>query len=234
MPADTVEDRWRPLLRAGGLAALVIVALIPVQMAVFIACPPPETVAGFFALLEDNALLGLLSLDLLYLLNNALLSIVYLALYVALRRTAESAMAIALTLGLIGIAAYFASNTAFEMLSLAGQYGTATSDLQRTVMLAAGQAMLAIYQGTAFDVYYVLNAAALLVMAGVMLRSPLFSRRDAGVGLAAGVLMVIPSTAGTVGLIFAIASLVPWAVFSVLVARRLFKLARTAESGVAG
>jgi hypothetical protein len=120
------------------------------------------------------------------------------------------------------------------MLSLAGQYGTATSDLQRTVMLAAGQAMLAIYQGTAFDVYYVLNAAALLVMAGVMLRSPLFSRRDAGVGLAAGVLMVIPSTAGTVGLIFAIASLLPWAVFSVLVARRLFKLARTAESRVAG
>jgi hypothetical protein len=94
--------------------------------------------------------------------------------------------------------------------------------------------MLAIYQGTAFDVYYVLNAAALLVMAGVMLRSPLFSRRDAGVGLAAGVLMVIPSTAGTVGLIFAIASLLPWAVFSVLVARRLFKLARTAESRVAG
>ncbi len=42
--------------------------------------------------------------------------------------------------------------------------------------------------------------------------------------LAAGILMLVPSSAGTAGMIFAMGSLVPWAVFSVLVALRLLKL----------
>jgi hypothetical protein len=113
-------------------------------------------------------------------------------------------MAFALAIGLVGIAAYFASNTAFE--------------------LAAGQAMLAIYQGSASNVYYVLNAIALLLISTVMLRSNIFSKVTAYWGILAGVLMLVPSTAGTIGIAFAFASLVPWAIFSVLIARRLFRL----------
>jgi hypothetical protein len=41
--------------------------------------------------------------------------------------------------------------------------------------------------------------------------------------------MVVPSTAGTPGMIFALASLVPWMVFCVLAALRLFRLARDAS-----
>jgi hypothetical protein len=47
--------------------------------------------------------------------------------------------------------------TAFDVLSLSNQYAAAATDAQRSMFLAAGQAMLAIYQGSAFDVYYVLN-----------------------------------------------------------------------------
>jgi hypothetical protein len=46
----------------------------------------------------------------------------FLALYAALRRANKSYMAIAMTLGFVGIAVYFASNTAFSMLSLSDQY----------------------------------------------------------------------------------------------------------------
>ncbi len=84
--------------------------------------------------------------------------------------------------------------------------------------------MLAIYKGTAFDVYYVLNAITLLVFSFVMLRSSLFSRATAIWGIAAGVFMVIPSTAGMIGLVFSLASLVPWAVFAILVAIRFFQM----------
>jgi len=59
-----------------------------------------------------------------------------------------------------------------------------------------------------------------------MLRSGVFSKATAYAGLLAGVLMIVPSTAGTLGLIFSLASLVPWAMFAVLVARRLFQLGR--------
>ena len=127
----------------------------------------------------------------------------------------------------MGIAAYYASNTAFEMLYLSNQYAAAATEAERATFLAAGEAALAAYRGTAFDAYYVLNDIILLVIAAVMLRSHIFSRATAYSGLIAGALMVVPSSAGTLGMYMALASLLPWLVFSVLVARRLFQLGRT-------
>jgi hypothetical protein len=208
------------------VAALTIVGIMVIQIIVFIASPPPSTVLGYFTLFHKNGLLGLLSLDLLYVVDNALVVVLYLALYAALRRASLSFMAIALALGLVGIAAYFASNTAFKMLSLSSQYAAATTDAQRSLFQASGQAMLAIYQGTAFDVYYLLGAAATLTISVVMLRGNIFGKTTAYAGMAAGVLMLIPSTAGTIGLYFAFGSLVPTAIWLILIARRLFRLAQ--------
>jgi len=222
----TTASAWKPLYRVGGAAALTIVGIMVVQIIVFIASPPPSTVLGYFTLFHKNALLGLLSLDLLYVVDNALVVPLYLALYAALRQVSPSFMVIALALGLVGIAAYFASNTAFEMLSLSSQYAAATTAAQRSLLVAAGQAMLAIYQGTAFDVYYLLGATATLIISGVMLRSNIFGRATAYAGMAAGVLMLIPSTAGKFGLYFAFGSLVPTAIWLILMARRLFHLAQ--------
>jgi hypothetical protein len=135
-------------------------------------------------------------------------------------------MLIALVLGLVGIAAYFSSNPAFEMLSLSNQYTAATTEAQRTMFLTAGQVMLETYTGTAFDIYYALNAIVLFILAPIMLRSGLFSKTTAYLGLAAGILMIVPSSAGTLGLYFSLASLVPWAIWLVLIARRLLQFAR--------
>lgn len=205
---------------------IAMLVIMVIQIIVFIAWPPPETVQGFFDLFNQNWLLGLLSMDLLYLLNNAILILIYLAIYLSLRRVAESAMLIALVLGLVGIAAYNASNTAFEMLSLSRQYAAAAGEAQQQGLLAAGQAMFAIYKGTAFDTYYVLNGIALILFSVVMMRSPIFPKSTAMIGLAAGILMAIPSTAGTIGLVFSLLSLIPWAVFAVLIGIKFFQLGR--------
>ncbi|MFC1619715.1 hypothetical protein ACFL45_07195 [Candidatus Neomarinimicrobiota bacterium] len=220
----TADSPWKSLYRIGAVAALIVVAMIPVQSFLFIAYPPPETVLGYFTLFQDNWLLGLLAFDLLYLIDNTLLILLFLALYAALRRTSQSLMAIALTISLVGIATYYSSNPGFEMLSLSSQYAAATTNAQRALFLAAGQGMLASYTGTAYDVYYVLNAAALLLIAMVMLRSRIFSKATAYIGLLAGGLMIIPASAGIIGMAFAFASLLPWAIFSVLIALRLFRL----------
>ncbi len=87
--------------------------------------------------------------------------------------------------------------------------------------------MLTTFQGTAFDVYYILNAITLIIISFVMLKSDIFSKKTAYLGLLAGLLMLVPSTAGTTGIYFGFASLVPWAIFSVLVARRLFQLGKS-------
>lgn len=224
--SEAVDSRWKGLSKAGGVAALSMLALMILQIVVFVAWPPPDTVAGYFALFQENWFLGLLSMDLLYILDSVLQILIYLALYMVLRRAAESAMLIGVVLGIVGVAAYFASNPAFEMLSLGNQYAAAASETQRATFLAAGQAMFERYTGTAFDIYYVLNAVVLFIFSPVMLRSRLFSKATAYLGIAAGVLMVVPSSAGVLGLYFSLASLVPWAALLVLVGLRLLHLGR--------
>ncbi|HYZ60781.1 MAG TPA: hypothetical protein VE544_14095 [Nitrososphaeraceae archaeon] len=139
-------------------------------MVVFFLWPPPTSVIGWFALFQDNALVGLLDMDLLLIVDYLLLIGLFSALWASLRRANESLMAIALILQLVATASYLASTVAFEMLSLSNQYATATTDAERSLFLAAGQ-MLVTWQGTAFDVSYVLSALAVLIVSAVMLRS---------------------------------------------------------------
>ena len=83
---------------------------------------------------------------------------------------------------------------------------------------------MANYTGTAYVVSYVLSGIALLLIAVVMLRSTIFSKGTAIVGLVMGVMMLVPASAGTVGLVFAFGSLVPLVIWLILIARRLFRL----------
>ena len=122
------------------------------------------------------------------------------------------------------MAAYLASNPAAEMLVLARRYASA-EPAARTVLEAAGEALLAQWKGTAFLAYYVLGAAVLLVLAWLLRRSPLFSRATSRWALAAGILMLVPSPFGVAGMAFSLASLVPWTVLCVLAGRRLLRLA---------
>jgi hypothetical protein len=55
LDAPAAASSWRPLYRAAGMAALVTAVLIPVHLAVFMAYPMPDTVTGWFTLLQDNA-----------------------------------------------------------------------------------------------------------------------------------------------------------------------------------
>ncbi len=221
--AETADSRWNWLYKVGGAAALITVVLIPIQIIVFIASPPPSTAIDYFTLFQNNRLLGLMGLDLVYIVDNVLAIPILLALYTALRRASESFMAIALALCFVGIVAYFASNTAFNMLFLSDQYAAATTDAQRSIFLAAGQAMLAIYQGTAFHVHYVLGSVALLIISVVMLRSNIFSKVTAYVGILANVL-VFGLYVPTIGIFLSIISVVFLAIWFILIARRLFQL----------
>jgi hypothetical protein len=228
--AEIVDSRWKGLYIAGGVAAFSTFLLIIIQIIVLVVWPPPTTVEGFFSLFQKNWFLGLLSLDLIYIVDSVLQILIYLGVYFVLRKTGESSMLIALIFGIVGITAYFASNTAFEMLSLSNQFAVATTEAQKTMLLAAGQVMLETYKGTAFDIYYVLNAIVLFIFSPVMLRSKLFSRATAYLGFLAGILMIVPSSAGMLGLYFALASLIPWAIWLVLVGKRLLLFGRSLNS----
>jgi hypothetical protein len=225
-PSDESSDRsWRPLYRVAGGTALLSVVFFPIQIIVFLLNPPPSTVLGWFALFQKSPLIGLIDLDLLLMVDQALAMLMFLGLYIALRRANESLMAIGTLLALASTVLFVASNPAFAMLSLSNQYAAAAAELQRTVLAAAGQTALAIWQGSAFQFSYVAGSIASIIISGVMLSSRIFGKATAYFGIVANAValgLYVP-TIGTYISIFSVVFLWIW---YILIARRLFQLAK--------
>lgn len=190
-------SEWKSLSTVGGAAALVAGVLfrrnIAAEVGLITGKMTPFTVTNWFALLQSNRLLGLVQLNILDLVNYTFIALMFLALYVVLKGVNKSCMAIAMPLGLVGIAVYFASNTAFSMLSLSDQYAAATTDVERTMLAAAGQAMLAVnrfsntgaHPGAGGYFSLLLLAVAGMITSVIMLKSAVFNRATAIVGILA-------------------------------------------------
>jgi hypothetical protein len=223
---------WKYLYMVAAYAALVMVFFIPVQMLVYFLWPPPETVSGWFELFHKNAIIGLLDMDLLLSVDYLLLAVIFLAFYVILNKYEPSLMAIALTLQLLAISIYFASTAAFEMLSLSKLYSIAGTEEEKNQLLVTGQAMLVTWQGTAFNISYIVGGLALLIVSFVMYRTDVFGRTIANLGIFMGILMMVPPTIGMIGVIISLVSLIPLVPWLVLLARRFFELSNEADADI--
>jgi hypothetical protein len=225
---ETADSRWKSLYKIGGVAALVAAVLGIIEIVIEVSgsslTSAPTTVIDWFTLLQTNSLLGLAILGIFETAFLPLSVLMFLSLYPALKRTNESLMAIAVILNLIGTASYLATNTAFSMLSLSNQYAAATTDAQRAMLLAAGQAMLATGQGTGSNMTFLLGSIAGLTASVVMLRSRTFSKPTAIVGIVANVLGLPGSALGlTVWSINGLLMLV----WIIMVGTRLLQLGRS-------
>jgi hypothetical protein len=196
------DPSWKLLYKTGAAAALIAVLFFRRNFAaelvafrgfgiVDVPATHPSSAVGWFELLQENRLVALGLFEVKDIVNYALVGLVFLALYGALRWTNKSAMVIATTFSFVGIAVYFASNQAFSMASLSNQYAAATTDAQRSMFLAAGEALLAInnpgviYQGTGIYLSLFLVLLAGMIISFVMLQSSVFSKATAYVGILA-------------------------------------------------
>jgi hypothetical protein len=228
---DISKKSWAPLFRWSAYLSAVMLLFIPVQIVIFTVSPPPETVEGFFQLYKENWFLGLLSFDFIYILNNVIMIFIYLSLAVCLFQEKPAFSLTAFILGIVGVACYFPTNPAFEMLSLSQSYWSVLPEAHAQY-LAAGETLLACYKGTAFDVYYVLNALSLLLFSAAIYKSPRFNKSIGSWGLASGILMIVPSSAGIIGMAFSLLSLVPWVVFLFMLSGKLYKLAKNTPNAI--
>lgn len=230
-PADS---HWKDIYKIGGAAAIIAALLIPLEIIVFTVWPLPTTVMGYFALFQSNTLIGLIDFYLLEVAAYALFVPMFLAIYVALRRFNESYLLIAIILAITGITVFFATNNPFSMLSLSNQYTAATTEVQKSIILAAGQAILVNTGQRAvggFNMGFFFISIAGLIVSAVMLRSNIFSKLTAYVGILAFVIsladyfrIVFLPGAVIFTLIIAIASALLLIIWLILVGRRLFQL----------
>ena len=193
-----VDDRsWKWLYYSGGVAALAAVLIFRRNFGAELTAfngfgifnmPPtlPVSAAEWFALLIDEPFVGMAMLGLIDLVNYALVGLIFLALFGALRKTAWSAMVVATISGLVGIAVFWASNQVFAMLTLSKRFAEAAPGGARDIYLAAGEALLAVNNhstGTYLSLFLVLVAG--LIISIVMLRSDIFGTGTAVVGIIA-------------------------------------------------
>ena len=223
---------WRLLFKVAGIGALLTAVLVPLQVVAFIAWPLPEGgVIEWFELFQDSPFIGLVSFDLVILLEEILLIPIVLALYVILRRSSESLALIAAGMWFVSIALFVGSNTGFEMLALSNGYADAATSAERATYVAAGQGMLTAYmeQGSSFVVGYVLASVAGILVGIAMLRTTVFPRMAAWAAIVANVLgfgLFLPG----IGVLISILSVFILIAWYAIVGWRLVGLAGSEEA----
>ena len=195
-PIDTYTANWRFLYRLGGIAALIAVVVfrrnLSAEFSAFngfgifkVPQTMPVSAGDWFALLNSSRFVGLVYLGLTDLINYMLVGLLFLALGAALWKTNRGAVLLALTLAWAGIIIFIATNQAFSMLSLADQFANASGDARRSLLLAAGEALLAVNNpGRALPGLGSLSALFLVTLSALafsvlMLRSDTFKKPSA-------------------------------------------------------
>ena len=194
--AQTVHSNWKSLYKIGGVAALIATALFVSDVIVLAAGDSMLCSAtGWFTLMQNDSVAGLLQLFFTDLVGVALIYPIFFALYAALRRTNEVYAAFATGLAFVGIVIVIATNFNYSMLYLSDQYAAAATDAQRSQIVAAGESFVAMLNGTGPIMGGLLLESAFVMISFIMLRSRVFSKRIAYLGIVAHGLDVAHSIA---------------------------------------
>jgi hypothetical protein len=229
MNIETKNPRWKELYKIGAIAAILSEIVLIIGIVAFFIypyAPGNQSTESIFLLLQNDKLGGLLSLDFHLVLGNLFGILLFLALYVSLRQVNESYALIALVLGLVADFLIFPARPISELFSISGLYASATTEIAKSQYLAAGEALLSLFNGTSWFLNTLLGGFSLLVSSLLMLRGNVFSKSTAIVGIitnAAVCLFFIPS----IGTYLLLLSLPGYMVWFVQLTRRFLKMARS-------
>lgn len=219
---------WSGLYKVGSVCALLLIAIIITTGTIFAIEPQPldGTALDWFMLFQKNPLLGLVDFELLMIVYVIVSIPVGLSLYILLKPVNPSWMTIYLVLSLMGVMCFIAARPAFEMLSLSNGYARAATGAERAMFLSAGQALVAIFHGTAFQISYVLGSVTGLIISLVMLQTNIFGKTFAYVRIASSICdfgLYIP----VIGIYISMFSVLFLFVWNIMIARRLFQLGKS-------
>jgi hypothetical protein len=222
------DFNWKNLYMFGGIAVFVNLVFMLTSVIGYILWPYAAGVTptqDIYTLVQTNIWAAFIALDLGVSITNLVSIFIYLALYIALRQVDEAYALIALALGLVAVTAMIAARPILEIFTLSSLHTSAGTDVEKSLYLVAGESLLVHFHGAAWHISMFLGALASLINALLMLRSQLFGRTLAYIGIVTftiGALFWVP----VLGLIFLFLSMlgsVPW---SILLGRDFFRLAK--------
>ena len=231
---ETGYFEWKHLYRIGGAAPFVALIFYLSQFLIFFSGEAyPTTSEGWFMLFQRSKILGLFFLNALDIFSIAILGLMFLALYTALRHTSPSYMVISTFFALLGITVFVSSRASMVsgMLSLSDQYvSTISSGGQRTEVLAAGQVITSLSRATPETIGFLFMAIAGLIISIVILQSETFIKAIAYIGILAFIMTIVNNISLIVApsitsIIMPINGLL-WTIWWVLVGGTLLQLSR--------
>jgi hypothetical protein len=194
-----VIDTQKRLFRLAGICALIVIFIGLMDIIVtFIPdglTPDPGKGEAIFyiTLLQKNWFLGLRSLGFWNVITLLLGVPVFLSLDHLLGETDKGISKLALLFLLLGTAIYCSNNPGLPLLSISRQYSLATLETQKTLLMNAGQMFL--WRGEDFTpgffIGFFLQHLAGLMMSILMLRSLVFKKSSAVIGILGFILMSI-------------------------------------------
>jgi len=157
-------------------------------------------------------------------------TLMFLAIYAALRRVDESIALIALVLALIAVVLVIVCRPLVELTVLSDHYAAATDPTEKLRYLAAGEVLRTSLDGTAWMMQTVFFLLAGLINCLLMLRTTFFSKATAWLGIVISVIGLPFFLPGAIGLLFLFLNTIGSVPWCLLLARDLLRMAAEGQT----
>jgi Domain of unknown function (DUF4386) len=187
------DPSWRDLYRAGGVSAVLFVALVLVAIVLVVVAPPPLNSDGVTTLqyVASHKVLYLIE-QALWLAPSVFALVVFLALFLALKHLNKSYAALGALAGIVSWALTLALPTtgggAPVLVDLSDHYMAATTTAQQTAFATAAEVFIA--ENNITSAVGILTPVGILIISLVMLKG-VFPKGVAYLGIVTGALGIV-------------------------------------------
>ena len=192
------DTRWKSIYSMGAIAAIIV--LIGTFSDIIIGSilggnltALPQNAIERFIQFNRNPLLGLYNLDMLNVCTNIIMIPVFFAIFAAHRRVNILWAGFAMIVYIIGNTIFITNNAALPMYDLALKYSAAPDEVQRTLLAAAGEALLAKGAHGSFGVFwgFLFPVIANIIISVVMLTGKVFSKVNSYIGIFGSLFLLV-------------------------------------------
>lgn len=228
--SEIADSSWNSLYKISGVATFAMMVFFLFDTICWISLGPyPSNAEGWFTLLQNNRIVGLLLLSFPTFFGMMLYYLTFFSLYGTLKEVNNGYTASATVFAFVGLTILLITNMAYPIIFLSNQYAIATTESQKVLLLAAGETKIAAVN-TGMNLGGFLAEGAALIFSILMLRSRVYSKMTAYFGIfghgldLTRIVMILAFLPEDVASILLMIGGLPQLVWMLLVARRLIQL----------
>lgn len=191
--------------------------------------PYPDSAESWFSLLQENRIAGLLLLSFPTFFGTILYTLTFLSLHNLLKPVNAAFALLALTFAAVGLTILLATHMGYPIVNLFHRYAITTEEEQRNLFLAVAEARI-VATATGANIGGLLAEGALVIFSFLMLRSDVFSRGTAYLGIFGHgldlirIFMNLVFLPEEIGAILLVIGGLPQFIWLILISRKYFRI----------